>query len=52
MHLMTLKLTWALVGHLFSIAVNKKQDNTILDIKDLRPSKRYLLLKIIVHGRR
>jgi hypothetical protein len=52
MHMMTLKLTWALVGHLFLIAVNQKQDNTILDIKDLRPSKRYLLLKIIVHGRR
>jgi hypothetical protein len=38
------------VGYLFSIAVNQKQGNTILNIKGLRPSKHYLLLKIIVLG--
>jgi hypothetical protein len=36
----------------FSIVVNKKQGNTILNIKDLRPSKHYLILKIIILERR
>jgi hypothetical protein len=35
------------VGHLFSNAVNQEQGKQLLKIKDLRPSKHYLLSDII-----
>jgi hypothetical protein len=40
------------VGHLFSNAVSQKQGNTIVIIKDLRPSKHYFFAGIMLLRRR
>jgi hypothetical protein len=40
------------VGHLFSNVINQEQGNTIVNGKDLRPSKHYFLLDIMIFRRR
>jgi hypothetical protein len=40
------------VGHLFSNVVIKDKATQLLKIKDLRPSKHYLLSDIMIFGRR